>query len=231
MPAPNRGAPTQKPPSRHRIGGTRGEPNCPVGRLEPPPPPRTRQDPRALEMLRRPAPAQGTAVAHAGQEHRAPQQVRHQRSQLLEGSPAATVAADASADWPSWQSCENEPQGRLCMDHQDVDAAVAEMLRVLCPHTAEDWTVPAGALEWTCWQTAAHIGHDLLASAGQLAAQPADAYLPFDLNSAPTPHRLRYSRPSPPAAGCSAARWPQPARPRVPGTGVRAIPLGSQPPK
>ncbi len=60
------------------------------------------------------------------------------------------------------------------------------MLRVLGPHTAEDWTVPAGPLEWTCWQTAAHIGHDLLAYAGQLAAQPVDAYLPIDLNVRPT---------------------------------------------
>lgn len=72
------------------------------------------------------------------------------------------------------------------MDHQDVDAAVSEMLRVLGPHTAEDWTVSAGSLEWTCWQTAAHIGHDLLAYAAQLAAQPADAYLPVDLNVRPT---------------------------------------------
>jgi hypothetical protein len=71
------------------------------------------------------------------------------------------------------------------MDRQDVDAAVAEMLRVLGPHTAEDWTVPAGSLEWTCWHTAAHVGHDLLAYAGQLAARPADAYLPMDLNVHP----------------------------------------------
>lgn len=72
------------------------------------------------------------------------------------------------------------------MDRQDVAAAVAEMLRVLGPHAARDWTVPAGSLEWTCWQTAAHVGHDLLAYAGQLAAQPADAYLPIDLNVRPT---------------------------------------------
>lgn len=72
------------------------------------------------------------------------------------------------------------------MDHQDVDTALAEMLRVLGPHTAEDWTVSAGPLEWSCWQTAAHIGHDLLAYAGQLAAQPVDAYLPFDLNVRPS---------------------------------------------
>lgn len=63
---------------------------------------------------------------------------------------------------------------------------VAEMLRILGPHTGGDWTVPAGPLTWTCWQTAAHIGHDLLAYAGQVAGQPADAYLPFDLRVRPT---------------------------------------------
>lgn len=72
------------------------------------------------------------------------------------------------------------------MDHQDVDAASAEMLRVLGPLTGEDWTVRAGPLTWTCWETAAHIGHDLLAYAGQLAARPADSYLPMDLNVRPT---------------------------------------------
>lgn len=72
------------------------------------------------------------------------------------------------------------------MDHRNVDNAMAEMLRVLGPHTAGDWTVQAGPVEWTCWQTAAHVGHDLLAYAGQLAAQPANAYLPFDLTVRPT---------------------------------------------
>ncbi|MET9535088.1 hypothetical protein ABZY02_31770 [Streptomyces sp. NPDC006649] len=36
-------------------------------------------------------------------------------------------------------------------------------------------------MEWSCWTTAAHIAHDLLAYAGQVAARPTDAYLPFDL--------------------------------------------------
>jgi hypothetical protein len=72
------------------------------------------------------------------------------------------------------------------MNHQDVDAAVAEMLRVLGPRTAEDWTAQAGSLEWSCWHTAAHVAHDLLAYAGQLAAQPTDAYLPIDLTVRPT---------------------------------------------
>jgi len=72
------------------------------------------------------------------------------------------------------------------VNHQDVDAALAEMLAVLGPRTAEDWTVRAGPLDWTCRQTAEHIGHDLLAYAGQLAAQPVDAYLPIDLHVRPT---------------------------------------------
>ncbi|CAL9341529.1 hypothetical protein [Streptomyces sp. enrichment culture] len=71
------------------------------------------------------------------------------------------------------------------MDHRDVDAAVAEALRVLGPHAAEDWTVRAGPLEWSYLETAAHIAHDLLAYAGQVAARPADAYLPFDLTVRP----------------------------------------------
>ena len=67
------------------------------------------------------------------------------------------------------------------MDSRDVEQAVAEMVRVLTPYESRDWQVPAGSLEWTCWTTAAHVAHDLLAYAGQVAAQPASAYLPFDV--------------------------------------------------
>lgn len=66
-------------------------------------------------------------------------------------------------------------------DGDDVDAAVEEMLGVLGPEVDRDWSVRAGRLEWSCTRTAAHVAHDLLAYAGQLAAQPADAYLPCDL--------------------------------------------------
>ncbi|MCP2163555.1 Mycothiol maleylpyruvate isomerase N-terminal domain [Goodfellowiella coeruleoviolacea] len=56
------------------------------------------------------------------------------------------------------------------------------MVRVLGPHTGRDWrAVRAGSLEWSCWTTAAHVAHDLLAYAGQVAGRPDDAYLPFDL--------------------------------------------------
>jgi hypothetical protein len=67
------------------------------------------------------------------------------------------------------------------MDRGDVDQAVAEMVLVLTPYTSRDWQVPAGSLEWSCWSTAAHIAHDLVAYAAQVAAQPVSAYLRFDL--------------------------------------------------
>ncbi|GAA2515436.1 maleylpyruvate isomerase N-terminal domain-containing protein [Winogradskya humida] len=67
------------------------------------------------------------------------------------------------------------------MGSQDVDQAMAAMMRALTPHLIRDWNVPAGRLEWSCWQTAAHVAHDLMAYAGQLTARPANAYLPFDL--------------------------------------------------
>jgi hypothetical protein len=63
----------------------------------------------------------------------------------------------------------------------DVDRAVAEMVRVLTPYESADWGCRAGTLDWSCWTTAAHVAHDLLAYAAQLAARPDRDYLPFDL--------------------------------------------------
>lgn len=63
----------------------------------------------------------------------------------------------------------------------DVERAVTGMIRTLTPAVTADWRVPAGDLEWSCWTTAAHVGHDLLAYAAQVAGGADDAYLPFDL--------------------------------------------------
>jgi len=68
---------------------------------------------------------------------------------------------------------------------RDVEAATAEMLAVLKPRSEDDWNVPAGALDWSCWSTAVHVAHDLLAYAGQVAGRATDEYLPFDLVMAP----------------------------------------------
>lgn len=62
-----------------------------------------------------------------------------------------------------------------------VVSALAEMAAVLEPAAAADWTTRAGPLEWTCWKTAAHLAHDLIAYAGQVAASPTGSYLPCDL--------------------------------------------------
>jgi hypothetical protein len=67
------------------------------------------------------------------------------------------------------------------LDGRHVEDAVAEMVRVLSPYESADWHGRAGTLEWSCWATAAHIAHDLLAYAGQIAARPDSAYLPIDL--------------------------------------------------
>ena len=72
----------------------------------------------------------------------------------------------------------------------DVHQAVSEAIAVLAPHVDQDWEVRAGSLEWTCWRTAEHIAHDLLAYACQLAATPADGYLPFDLVVRPSASAL-----------------------------------------
>jgi hypothetical protein len=72
---------------------------------------------------------------------------------------------------------------------QHVDAAVGEMTRVLMPHAEADWHVQAGCLEWSCWDTAAHVAHDLVAYAGQVAGGATASYLPFDLVVAPSPPR------------------------------------------
>lgn len=56
---------------------------------------------------------------------------------------------------------------------------------MLHPYAERDWSVSAGTLTWSCWTTAAHIAHDLLAYAGQVAASPTDSYLPYDLRVSP----------------------------------------------
>ncbi|HWW52279.1 MAG TPA: hypothetical protein VNY84_00810 [Acidimicrobiales bacterium] len=56
------------------------------------------------------------------------------------------------------------------------------MLRVLRPEASRNWTVRAAGLEWSCWTTAVHVAHDLLAYSGQLAGEARSRYLRFDLS-------------------------------------------------
>ncbi|MET8367965.1 maleylpyruvate isomerase N-terminal domain-containing protein [Micromonospora sp. NPDC049580] len=72
------------------------------------------------------------------------------------------------------------------MTGADLREASDEMTRALTPHRERDWSVPAGTLTWSCWTTAAHIAHDLLAYAGQVTGLAQDGYLPYDLRVSPT---------------------------------------------
>jgi uncharacterized protein (TIGR03083 family) len=72
---------------------------------------------------------------------------------------------------------------------EHVEAAVREMTRVLMPQADADWHVPAGSLDWSCWETAAHVAHDLVAYAGQVAGGAVASYLPFDLMVRPVSPR------------------------------------------
>ena len=49
------------------------------------------------------------------------------------------------------------------MNGADLRAAAAATTAVLRPAVDRDWTVRAGDLDWSCWTTAAHIAHDLIA--------------------------------------------------------------------
>jgi len=68
------------------------------------------------------------------------------------------------------------------VDAGDLEGAIRLMGDVLEPLvSAGDWSAPAGRLDWTCRGTLAHIAHDLLAYATQLAGGGQDKYLPLDL--------------------------------------------------
>jgi hypothetical protein len=50
----------------------------------------------------------------------------------------------------------------------DVDLAVRLSVAALRPAPADGWDAPAGALSWSCWETAEHLADDLFAYALQL---------------------------------------------------------------
>jgi hypothetical protein len=58
---------------------------------------------------------------------------------------------------------------------QVLDAAMGALDSVV----DEDWSKPAGTLEWTCWQTVDHTVDCLLSYAMQVAAKAQSGFLPF----------------------------------------------------
>ncbi|WP_242885250.1 maleylpyruvate isomerase N-terminal domain-containing protein [Actinomadura litoris] len=63
----------------------------------------------------------------------------------------------------------------------DLDRALRLSLEVLAAAPPDGWDGNAGALEWTCWETAEHLADDLFAYAAQLGPRrpPQDREVPF----------------------------------------------------
>ncbi|MFE3432119.1 VOC family protein [Streptomyces sp. NPDC059171] len=70
---------------------------------------------------------------------------------------------------------------RLPVTADDVTTAVRLAVDVLAKAPAERWEDRAGSLEWTCWETAEHLGDDLFAYAVQLGLRtpPLDREVPY----------------------------------------------------
>lgn len=63
---------------------------------------------------------------------------------------------------------------------EDIDTAVSAAIGLLRPQLDRDWHVPAGGLQWSCWETLEHTADDLFAYAMQLAPKqpPQDGHTP-----------------------------------------------------
>ncbi|MET7367065.1 VOC family protein [Streptomyces sp. NPDC005566] len=70
---------------------------------------------------------------------------------------------------------------RLPVTADDVARAVHLAVDVLKESPSDDWQVPAGSLEWTCWETVEHLSDDLFAYAVQLGPRkpPTDTEVPY----------------------------------------------------
>jgi hypothetical protein len=67
------------------------------------------------------------------------------------------------------------------MNADDVTRAVTLAVDTLTPAAGRDWSVPAGPLSWSCWETVEHMADDLFAYAAQLApaAPSVTTHVPF----------------------------------------------------
>jgi len=67
------------------------------------------------------------------------------------------------------------------MNADDVTRAAGLALDSLATAADRDWHVPAGELDWTCWETVEHMSDDLFAYAAQLgpATPSLSTHVPF----------------------------------------------------
>ncbi|MER8087417.1 VOC family protein [Streptomyces sp. NPDC058316] len=123
---------------------------------------------------------------------------RDEEVERLLGLGAALVADHRKPDGRGWATLA-DPEGnefcvecsaaerasltgtRLPVTADDVTTAVRLAVDALRESPVDDWLVPAGSLEWNCWETAEHLSDDLFSYATQLGPRrPAlDAYMPY----------------------------------------------------
>jgi hypothetical protein len=67
------------------------------------------------------------------------------------------------------------------VDADDVTRSVTLARDTLATAAGRDWQVPAGTLEWTCWETVEHVSDVLFGYAAQLsgAASARNGYVPY----------------------------------------------------
>lgn len=67
---------------------------------------------------------------------------------------------------------------------EHVREAVQRCAQLLRPEVQRDWSIGAGTVAWSCWETAVHVSNDLLKYAGQVVSQPQQGYLRFHVRAA-----------------------------------------------
>ncbi|HEX9694807.1 MAG TPA: hypothetical protein VGB64_00670 [Actinomycetota bacterium] len=70
----------------------------------------------------------------------------------------------------------------------DIEEAVDGAVAALSAGATGDWAEPAGELAWDCRRTAVHVADCLMAYAAQVAAGPADHWVPFSVSA---PRKVR----------------------------------------
>ncbi|MEV0411207.1 GNAT family N-acetyltransferase [Streptomyces sp. NPDC050448] len=71
------------------------------------------------------------------------------------------------------------------MGSHAVDKAVFLTAQALRGVSHLDWSAPAARLEWSCYDTAVHVGSDFTAYAAQLTGRATGGYVPFEISADP----------------------------------------------
>jgi uncharacterized protein (TIGR03083 family) len=75
------------------------------------------------------------------------------------------------------------PTSLPASDPELIAVMAAQIQAALAPLTGADWSTPARDLEWTCRESAVHLGDSLFAQAAQLVAGPLHDWVPAEVRT------------------------------------------------